>query len=155
MERMNKMALKEQLTTEIKEAMKAKNAEKLATLRGLKSTLQNEEIKQKRDLNQEEELVVVSREVKQTKEELTGYQNATGDYTETIQKLENRIAELTRFLPAQLSAEEVEAVVKQAIAQAGAASKADMGKVMGIVMPQLKGKTDGKLINQTVSKLLQ
>lgn len=149
------MTLKETLATEITGAMKDKNAEKLATLRGLKNMIDNEGIKVQRDLTQEEELVVVSREVKQTKEELEGYQKAPGNYEETIQKLETRIQELSRFLPAQLSVEKVEEIVKATIESLGATSKADMGKVMGAVMPKLKGKTDGKLINQTVAKFLQ
>ena len=155
---MMEMTLKEQLATEIKDAMKSKaanKAEKLATLRGLKSTLQNEEIKLQQDnLTAEQELIVVSREVKQTKEELEGFKKATGDYTETILKLKNRIEELTRFLPKQLSAAEVEQVIQEVIISVGATGKADMGKVMGAVMPKLKGKADGKLINQTVAKLL-
>lgn len=153
-ERMNYMSLKDTLTTEIKDAMKAKDAEKLQTLRGLKNTLQNEEIKLKKDLSSEEELTIVNREVKQTKEELEGFKGAKGDYAEVIEKLEKRLVELARFLPEQLSAEQVENIVKETIASIGATSKADMGKVMGAVMPKLKGKADGKLINTTVAKLL-
>lgn len=148
------MTLKNAVSEAIKRAMKEKDKETLASLRQLKSTIQNEEIKLQKELTEDEELTIVTREVKQTKEELEGYQKATGDYGAFIDKLENRIEVLQTYLPKQLTAEEVAEVVQAAITEVGASSKADMGKVMGVIMPKLKGKADGKLINQTVGKLL-
>lgn len=148
------MTLKTTINEEITKAMKAKDTERLASLREVKSAIQNEEISLKRELTDDEELTIVNRTVKQTKEELEGYQKAPGDYQRFIDKLENRLEELHKYLPQQLTNEEVEAIVQEAITATGATGKTDMGKVMGVVMPKLKGKTDGKFISQTVTKLL-
>lgn len=148
------MTLIENINEKLIPATKAKDKDRLTTLRQLKAMLQNEEITLKRKLTQEEEITVVSREVKQTKEELEGFRKADGDYSETINRIEKRLNELQTFLPTQLTNEEVEGIVKETIASVGANGKADMGKVMGAVMPKLKGKADGKVINQTVARLL-
>ena len=148
------MTLIENIDEKLIVAIKAKDKDRLTTLRQLKAVLQNEEILLKRELTKEEEITVVSREVKQTKEELEGFQKATGDYSETIGRIEKRLDELQKFLPTQLTNEEVEEIVKETIASVGANGKGDMGKVMGAVMPRLKGKADGKVINQTVVRLL-
>jgi len=148
------MSLQEQLNVEMKEAMKAKDKEKLATIRQLKANLKNEEIKLQKELKEEEEITVITREVNQTNESLEGYKKAPGDYSAKIVELENRLNQLMTYLPEQLSNEEVEAIIQEAITSLGATSKKDMGKVMGAVMPKLKGKTAGAFINQTVSKLL-
>lgn len=148
------MSLKTQLTADMKEAMKAKEKERLTTIRQIKATLQNEEIKFKKELNEDEEIVVINREVKQTKESLEGYKSAPGDYDEKIEELQNSLNVLMTYLPKQLSEDEVVKIVQETIEAIGATSKGDMGKVMGAVMPKLKGKADGKLINQTVSNLL-
>ena len=148
------MTLIENINEKLIVAIKAKDKDRLTTLRQLKAVLQNEEILLKRELTKEEEITVVSREVKQTKEELEGFQKATGDYSETISRIEKRLDELQKFLPTQLTNQEVEEIVKETIASVGANGKGDMGKVMGAVMPKLKGKTDGKVINQTVARLL-
>ncbi|AQQ55076.1 hypothetical protein B0X71_10045 [Planococcus lenghuensis] len=148
------MTIKTDIDQHIKEAMKAKDKERLATLRQLKSALQNEQINAKDPLTADEELTVVNREVKQTKEELEGYQKAEGDYAAVISKLEKRLEELSRYLPAQLSEAEVEAAIREVITETGAAGPSDKGAVLKVIMPRLKGKADGKFINQTVARLL-
>ena len=100
----------------------------------------------------DEELAVLSREMKQRVEELESYKDA--DREDLAEEIQGQIDVLKRYMPEQMSEEEVVAVVKETIAEVGASSKADLGKVMGALMPKVKGKADGKLVNQTVQSLL-
>ena len=139
------MSLLEQLTNDMKEAMKAKDKVTLGVVRMVKSSVSNEQIKLGHDLTADEELAVLSREMKQRVEEMESYKDADrADLAEVLK----------RYMPEQMSEEEVVAVVKETIAEVGASSKADLGKVMGALMPKVKGKADGKLVNQTVQSLL-
>ena len=146
------MSLLEQLTNDMKEAMKAKDKVTLGVVRMVKSSLSNEQIKLGHDLTADEELAVLSREMKQRVEELESYKDA--DREDLAEEIQGQIDVLKRYMPEQMSEEEVVAVVKETIAEVGASSKADLGKVMGALMPKVKGKADGKLVNQTVQSLL-
>lgn len=119
------MSLLESLQKDMIVAMKAKDKVKLGTIRMLKAAVVNEQIEVGHDLSSDEEIAVLSRELKQRKDSLEEFKNAGRD--EAVQKT---------------------------IDQVGATSKADFGKVMGAVMPKLKGKADGKLVNATVKELL-
>ncbi|WP_439818183.1 GatB/YqeY domain-containing protein [Weissella paramesenteroides] len=146
------MGLLAQLTEDMKAAMKAKDKETLSVIRMVKSALSNEQIKLGHDLTADDEMTVLSREMKQRVEELTSYQEANReDLAESIQQ---QIAVLNKYMPKQLSESEVEEIVKATINEVGATSKADMGKVMGALMPKVKGKADGKLVSQKVQSLL-
>ncbi|TYC50044.1 GatB/YqeY domain-containing protein [Weissella muntiaci] len=146
------MSLLEQLTADMKTAMKAKDKETLSVVRMVKASLSNEQIKLGHDLTADDEIAVLSREMKQRVEEKTAYEEADrGDLAVEIQK---QMDVLKRYLPEQLSADEVTEIVKATIAEVGASSKADLGKVMGALMPKVKGKADGKLVSQTVQSLL-
>ena len=146
------MGLLAQLTEDMKTAMKAKDKETLCVIRMVKSALSNEQIKLGHDLTADDEMTVLSREMKQRVEELTSYQEANReDLAEGIQQ---QIAVLNKYMPKQLSESEVEEIVKATISEVGATSKADMGKVMGALMPKVKGKADGKLVSQKVQSLL-
>ena len=146
------MGILAQLTEDMKTAMKAKDKETLSVIRMVKSALSNEQIKLGHDLTADDEMTVVSREMKQRVEELTSYQEANReDLAEGIQQ---QIAVLNKYMPKQLSESEVEEIVKATISEVGATSKADMGKVMGALMPKVKGKADGKLVSQKVQSLL-
>ncbi|MGK4144749.1 GatB/YqeY domain-containing protein [Weissella paramesenteroides] len=146
------MGLLAQLTEDMKTAMKAKDKETLSVIRMVKSALSNEQIKLGHDLTADDEMTVLSREMKQRVEELTSYQEANReDLAEGIQQ---QIAVLNKYMPKQLSESEVEEIVKATISEVGATSKADMGKVMGALMPKIKGKADGKLVSQKVQSLL-
>lgn len=146
------MSLLEQLTNDMKEAMKAKDKVTLGVVRMVKSSVSNEQIKLGHDLTADEELAVLSREMKQRVEELESYKDA--DREDLGEEIQGQIDVLKRYMPEQMSEEEVVAVVKETIAEVGASSKADLGKVMGALMPKVKGKADGKLVNQTVQSLL-
>ncbi len=136
----------------MKQAMRNKEKQKLTVIRMVKASLQNESIKLGHELNQEEELTVLSREVKQRKDSLQEFEKAGRD--DLVQNQRQEIDILNEYLPEQLSDEEVEQIVKETVEQVGATSKQDMGKVMGAIMPKVKGKADGGLVNRLVQKHL-
>lgn len=146
------MSLLEQLTSDMKEAMKAKDKVTLGVVRMVKASVSNEQIKLGHDLTADEELAVLSSEMKQRVEEMESYKDA--DRADLAEEIQGQIDVLKRYMPAQMSEEEVVAIVKETIAEVGASSKADLGKVMGALMPKVKGKADGKLVNTTVQSLL-
>ncbi|KPB05307.1 GatB/YqeY domain-containing protein [Bacillus sp. CHD6a] len=146
------MSLLERLNTDIKQAMKDKDKEKLSVLRMVKSSIQNESIKHGRDLSEEEELTVLSRELKQRKDSLQEFDKAGRE--DLVHKLQGEIAIVEHYMPEQLSEDELSAIVQQTIAEVNATSKADMGKVMGALMPKVKGKADGSLVNKLVQQHL-
>lgn len=146
------MSLLNELNQDMKEAMKDKNKQKLSVIRMLKASLQNEAIKQGRELKEEEELTVLVREMKQRKDSLQEFEKAGRD--DLVAGLQDEIAVLTPYLPKQLTEEELHEIVAQTISEIGAASKADMGKVMGALMPKVKGKADGGLVNRIVQQQL-
>lgn len=146
------MSLLDSLQKDMVAAMKAKDKDRLGTVRMLKAAVTNEQINVGHDLTSDEEISVLSRELKQRKDSLEEFKAA--GRSEAVQKLEEEIKVVESYLPKQLSADEVKTVVEETIEQVGATSKADFGKVMGAVMPKLKGKADGKLVNSTVMSLL-
>lgn len=146
------MSLKDSLQKDMIAAMKAKDKATLSTVRMLKAAVANEEINLGHDLSADEEISVLSHELKQRKDSLQEFEEAGRD--EAVEKLKNEIKIVQKYMPAQLSAEEVKEVVQTTIEEIGATSEADFGKVMGAVMPKLKGKADGKLVNSTVKELL-
>lgn len=147
------MSLLESLQKDMVAAMKAKDKAKLSTVRMLKAAVTNEQINVGHDLTSDEEVSVLSRELKQRKDSLEEFKAAGRD--QAVADLEAEIAVVESYLPEQLSVDEVKAVVEETIEAVGATSKADFGKVMGVLMPKLKGKADGKLVNATVKELLQ
>ncbi|GGB50088.1 GatB/YqeY domain-containing protein [Fictibacillus barbaricus] len=146
------MSLLDTLNQDMKQAMKNKDKQKLSVIRMLKASLQNEAIKHGHELNEEEELTVLAREMKQRKDSLQEFEKAGRE--DLVAGLRDEIAVLTPYLPKQLTEEELQEIVAQTISETGAASKADMGKVMGALMPKVKGKADGGLVNRIVQQQL-
>jgi uncharacterized protein len=147
------LSLLERLNTDMKQAMKNKEKDRLTTIRMVKASLQNEAIKfGKQELSEEEELTVLSREVKQRKDSLQEFEKAGRQ--DLVEKIQTELKHVEIYMPQQLSEEEVTAIVKEAIAETGAASKADMGRVMAVLMPKVKGKADGSLVNKLVQQHL-
>ena len=142
------MSLLERLNNDMKQAMKNKEKEKLSVIRMVKASLQNEAIKLGRELTEEDELTVISRELKQRKDSLHEFEKAGRE--DLVDKIQNELAVLEVYMPKQLTEEELTEIVKEAIAEVQASSKADMGKVMGVIMPKVKGKADGSLVNKLV-----
>ncbi|MEH7443116.1 GatB/YqeY domain-containing protein [Bacillus sp. JJ1122] len=147
------MSLLERLNNDMKQAMKNKEKDRLTTIRMIKASLQNEAIKfGKQELSEEEELTVLSREVKQRKDSLQEFEKAGRE--DLVEKIQTELKHVEVYMPQQLSEEEVTAIVKDAIAETGAASKTDMGRVMAVIMPKVKGKADGSLVNKLVQQHL-
>ncbi len=136
----------------MKLAMKSKDKDKLTVIRMIKASLQNEAIKLGKDLSEEEELTVLSREMKQRKDSLHEFDKA--GRADLVEKLRQEIEVVELYMPQQLSEEEVAGIVRETIAEVGATSKADMGKVMAAIMPKVKGKADGSLVNKLVQQHL-
>lgn len=146
------MSLSERLNEDMKQAMKSQDKFKLSVIRMVKASIKNLEIDQHKTLDDNEVLDVISREIKQRKDSLQEFKQAGRD--DLVQKLEAEIAILMEYMPQQLSEEEIKVIVQQTIQEVGATSKADMGKVMGALMPKVKGRADGKLVNQLVQQSL-
>lgn len=148
------MSLEEQVMGGMKDAMKAKDEALLRGLRAIKAEI----IKAKTDpgangqVTEEQEQKLLQKLVKQRKDSLEIYQQQ--NRADLAQKEIEEIAVIEKFLPTQLSQEELDAAVSAIIAETGASSPADMGKVMGVASKQLAGKTDGKAIAATVKALL-
>lgn len=136
----------------MKAAMKGKDKKSLQVIRMLKASLQNEKINLGRDLTDEEELAIISREMKQRRDSLAEFEKVGRD--DLAEKTKSEIAIVERYLPAQLTEDEIFQIVSQAIEQTGASSPKEFGKVMGVVMPKVKGKADGNQVNAIVKELL-
>ncbi|MFD2446113.1 GatB/YqeY domain-containing protein [Bacillus sp. CGMCC 1.16607] len=147
------MSLLERLNNDMKQAMKNKEKDKLSVIRMIKATMQNEAIMLgKQELSEEEELTVLSREMKQRKDSLHEFDKAGRN--DLVEKLRQEITVVELYMPKQLSEEEIANIVKEAVVEVGATSKADMGKVMSAIMPKVKGKADGSLVNKLVQQHL-
>ncbi|ASK63152.1 hypothetical protein CFK37_13825 [Virgibacillus phasianinus] len=147
------MTLLDQLNADMKQAMRDKDKDKLGVIRMVKASLQNELIKQSKDvLSEDDELTVLSRELKQRKDSLQEFKAAGRD--DLVSKLDVEINVLQAYMPKQLSEQELEEIVKRTIQEVNATSKKEMGKVMSAVMPKVKGKADGSSINKLVQKHL-
>lgn len=148
------MSLKDKLTEDMKQAMKDKEAGKLrlSVIRMVRASIKNTEIDRKKELGDEEVLDVLAKEVKMRRDSLDEFRK--GNRPDLVAGLEQEIAILMDYLPQQLSDEEVRALVAEAVAQTGAAGPKDMGKVMAALMPKVKGRADGKLVNSLVKEAL-
>ena len=142
------MSLKEKLDNDIKTDKKAKDKETLAVLRMIKTAVQAAEIDKKEELNAEEELTILAREAKQRRESLAEFVKAGRD--ELVAKTEAEIEIVERYLPKQLSVEEVKEVIATVAEKIGATTQKEFGKLMGAVMQELKGKADGNVIKEQV-----
>ncbi|MEN9880733.1 MAG: hypothetical protein RIQ55_1379 [Pseudomonadota bacterium] len=146
-------SLKDRITEDMKSAMKARESERLSAIRLLLAAIKQREVDERITLDDAGVMVVVDKLIKQRRDSISQYEQAGRDDLAAAERAE--IDVLTPYLPAQLSADEVAAAVKAAIAQTGAASPADMGKVMGVLKPQLAGKTDLSAVSQQVKAALQ
>lgn len=148
------MGLNERLTEEMKAAMKAGPAGKarLETIRFLRAAVKNAEIEKRAPLTDEDILGIVTKQVKQLRDSLADFQAAGRQ--DLAEKAEAEIAVLSDYLPQQLSVDEVRDLARKIIADVGAQGAKDMGKVMGPVVAQTKGRADGKMVQQIVKELL-
>jgi uncharacterized protein YqeY len=148
------MSLESKVMEEIKTAMKAKDEAALRTLRDIKAAILREKTAEGAtgEITEAVELKMLQKMAKQRRDSLDIFTQQ--NRTDLAQKEQEELAIIERFLPKQMSVEELQAELKAIIAQVGATSAADMGKVMGVASKQLAGKADGKMISEQVKNLL-
>lgn len=146
------MSIKDELTQSLKDAMRSKDDVTKRTVRMALAAVKNIEIDQQTELDDSAILAILQKEVKMRRETIEGAEQAGRD--DLIAEAEAEIAVLDGFLPKGLTPEELEAIVSETIAEVGATSMREMGQVMQAVMPKVRGRADGKEVNQIVRKLL-
>ncbi len=146
------MNLVETLDKEIIEAMKAKDSVRLATLRGVKGAMKLQSIDHKKEINDELLIDVVSKEIKTRNESIKEFEK--GGRQDLIDKTEEEIKILSKYLPEQLSEEEIVNIINQVFEEVNPSGIKDMGKVMGIVTPKVKGKADMSVVSALIRNKL-
>ena len=146
------MSLKVRLMADMKSALKERNVLKKATITMVRAAILQKEKDERTELDDDGVIGVIAKEVKQRKDSIPEYER--GDRPDLVDKLNLEVDILMEYLPQQLTENEVDAIVAQTIIEVGANGIKDMGKVMGALMPKLKGRADGKLVNQLVKKHL-
>ncbi len=146
------MTLSARIESAMRDAMRARDEQRTQTLRMAMAAAQNLRIERRRDLTDEEVIDVLSRQVKQRRESIAMYRDAGHEDRAAAEEAEATI--LAEFLPEQLAEADVERLARDAIAETGAASPADLGRVMGRLSPRTKGRADGRLVSDVVRRLL-
>ncbi len=146
------MALKEQLTQDMQAAMRAGDTEKRDTLRMMLAAVKQTEIDEKMTLDDAGVQSVLAKQAKQRRESIAEYTQA--GRTELAAEEEIELAIIETYLPQMMSREEITLLAQKVIAEVGATTPKDMGMVMGRLMPQVKGKADGRLVNEVVRDIL-
>jgi hypothetical protein len=147
------MTLSERLNEDMKQAMKSQDKFRLSVIRMIRSSIKNIEIDQRRTLDDGEVIDILSREIKQRKDALQEFEKA--GRSDLVESAQAEIAIISEYLPKQLTEEELQSIIQETIREVGASSKADLGKVMSALMPRIKGRADGKLVNRLVQQQLQ
>lgn len=146
------MSLAEQLDIDFKQALKSRDAERLSVFRLVRSSIKNFEIEKHGTASDEDVVAILAREIKQYRESIEANEKAARP--EEVARLQKEVALLSAYLPPQLSSDELKDVVRAALAETGAESLADVGKVMGRVMPKVRGRASGDEVGQMVRELL-
>ena len=146
------MALKERLTEDMKSALRNRETVRLGLVRMIRSQIKNREIAKGNELSDEQVVEVVSSLSKSRREALEFA--VKGDRKDLVAQAEEELEVLASYLPDQLSEEEIRSVVREAIDQSGGAGPGDLGRIMGAVMPRVKGRADGRLVNDIVRECL-
>lgn len=147
------MTLKTQLRDALTAALKAGDAQRKMTLRMALASIKNAEVEARGELDEERVLGLLQKEVKSRQETIEGAEQA--NRPDLIEKAELEIGILSEFLPQPLTTDELRVLVEEAIQESGAASIDEIGRVMGVLMPKIRGKADGKEANQIVRELLK
>ncbi|NTV89404.1 MAG: GatB/YqeY domain-containing protein [Clostridiales bacterium] len=146
------MSLKERLLEDMKTAMKDKDAIRKNTVQMARAAVLQVEKDNRTTLDDDGVIDVIAKEVKRRRDSIPDYEKS--GRTDLLEDLKKEIDVLLQYLPQQLTEEELEVIVRQAVQDTGASTAKDTGKIMQAVMPQVKGRADGKMINQIVKKLL-
>ena len=146
------MDIQTQLKKDMIDAMKAKETDKLKVVRLLRAAIQSKAIELNKDLTEEDVIGVIIKSAKQRRDSIASFKEGGRDDLVAEEELE--LAIISQYLPAQMSEEDLSKIVEEVIAQTGASSMRDMGKVMGTVMAKVKGKVDGNLVQTVVKQKL-
>ncbi len=146
------MGLREKIDADIKDALKSGAKDKVSALRMVSAALKNKEIDKRRQLTDEEVIETVRSLIKQRKDSIEQF--AKGGRQDLVDKETAEVAVLEVYLPKQLGREELEALVRDAVAQTGAQGSKDMGKVMKALVPMIGGRADNKLVSELVKSAL-
>lgn len=144
--------MQEKLAADLKEAMKSGDKTRLEVLRMLRAGIQNAEIAQQKSLEDPDILGIITKAAKQHRESIAAFRKANRQ--DLVEKEESELAIIIKYLPEQISREEIVAAASQVIEEVGARGTGDKGKVMQQLMPQLKGKAEGRDINEVATELL-
>lgn len=147
------MPLKDKLMEDLKQSMKSKDKVKKNVVTMVRAAIKQKEVDNRVELNDADILDIIAKQVKQKKDSIEDF--VKGNRQDLIDLTNEEIKILLEYLPPQLSDEELESIVKDAIEAINAQSKKDMGKLMAHIMPKVKGKADGKHVNQIVAKYLK
>ena len=146
------MGIKERLMEDMKEALRSKDKIRLSTIRMINSLIKNAEIDKRGELTEEEIVQLLRKYAKQRKEAIEMYEK--GGRQDLVEKEKRELEIVESYLPEELSEEEIRKLVREAIEEVGASSPKDLGKVMKVVMPKVKGRADGSLVNRIVREML-
>lgn len=146
------MGLKEQLKEDLKAAMRDKDVVKRDSIRSINTMIKQIEVDERKDLNDEDVIKLIQKGIKQREESISQYKAASRD--DLVEQEQAQVDVFMLYLPAQVSDDELEAGMKEIIAQVGATTMKDIGKVMGNATKKFAGVADGKRINEMVKKLL-
>lgn len=147
------MSLKEQLNNDFKEAMRNRDQLRKNVITLIRSEIKQIEVDKRIELEEQDIIEIISRQLKQRKDALEEFNK--GNREDLAKQAEEEAQILLSYLPEQLSEEEITKIIKETIAETGANSIKEMGKVMAAIMPKVKGIADGKLVNQIVREQLQ
>ncbi|MBI4202097.1 MAG: GatB/YqeY domain-containing protein [Chloroflexi bacterium] len=146
------MPLQERLNEDLRDAMRKGDGVRRSTIRLIRSAIGYEQIEQHKTLEDDGVIAVLAKMVKQRQESITEFKK--GNRPDLVAKEEAELAIIRQYMPQQLTQEELSSLVRQAIAEVGAKGMTDMGKVMGKLMPQVRGKADGAAVSQAVRDAL-
>ena len=147
------MSIKEQLMEDLKSAMRSRDSARTGILRYLRSEIHNQEIEDGKDLDDNGVMAVLERQAKQRRDSIDAFKQ--GNRPDLVEKEEAQLAVIMGYLPEQLSDDEIAGIAREVIADVGAADPSDMGRVMGAMMPRVRGKAEGRKVSQLVSALLR
>jgi len=147
------MSLQQRLDDDLKGAIKSSDKLKTSVLRMLKAAIKNKQVEKNRELSEEEVISVISTLSKQRRESIELF--SKGGREDLADKEKQELLVLQTYLPSQLTPEELDRLIVETIQESSAEGVKDMGKVMRLLMPRIKGAADGKLVNQRVKELLE
>ena len=146
-------AIKTKLEDDLKQAMRERNAPRRDVIRYIRSEIRNQEIRLRRDLEDDDAIQVLSRQAQQRRDSIEAFQSANRQ--DLVDKERAELEIITEYLPRQMGEDEIRALVAQTVAETGAAGPRDMGKVMSAIMPQVRGRAEGRQVSALVSEKLR